>query len=634
MIGKLVSHYRVLAKIGEGAAGVVYKADDLSLGRGVALKFITPEQSWDTSAMLRFQHEARMASSLNHPNICTVYEIGEHEGSQFIAMELLEGLTLSSAIAGEPLATVDLLSFAIQICDALDAAHAEGIVHRDMKPANVFVTTRNQVKILDFALAQFNPARVPVEQANVKVWGRGAAGTVPYMSPEQINQSAVDARSDLFSVGIMLFEMATGRRAFGGKNIADIQQSILRDITPQPRLLNQAIPEELNRIIIKALEKNRELRYQTASDLRADLRRLTRDIESQAEPIPAKPVPRRTLYWEFARYGMGIAIAAGLILVAVATFRHSGEPPQTPPMPPRPVARVPSIVLAAAVIPEPMAIATPAPAPIKPPTAAPRTKTNAAKAPVGPPPIAVSVAPAVTTKPIVADAAAQDLRIVRTMMTSGLLDQAAIKLGELVAAYPGTEEALEAYFLKADIQEKRHRPDDAMATYVEVAERFKENPLAAEALYKFARLALRSTRPGREAEARKTFGDVAKRYGKTKWAPLALLAKGELEQTQDEPAAIASYGQIAREYPKSDVHAIALWRLAGLYEKEKSYAFAADTLSYLAKSHSRNADEAWFRAAQIYRRRLNDPSRARAAYTNIAASSRYFSDAQKYLKSE
>ncbi len=632
MIGKLVSHYRVLAKIGEGAAGVVYKADDLSLGRGVALKFITPDQSWDTSAMLRFQHEARMASSLNHPNICTVYEIGEHEGSQFIAMELLEGLTLSSAIAGEPLATVDLLSFAIQICDALEAAHGESIVHRDMKPANVFVTTRNQVKILDFALAQFNPARVPVEQTNVKVWGRGAAGTVPYMSPEQINQSAVDARSDLFSVGIMLFEMATGRRAFGGKNVADIQQSILRDITPQPRLLNQAIPEELNRIIIKALEKNRELRYQTASDLRADLRRLKRDIESQAEPIPAKPVPRRTLYWEFARYGMGIAIAAGLILVGVATFRHSGEPPQTPPMPPRPAPRVSSIALAPAVIPGPAAIVTPAPNPITAPTAAPRTRTNAAAAPLNPPSATASVAPVVVPKPVVTDAAAQDLRIVQTMMKSGLLDQAAAKLSELVAAYPGTQEALEGYFLKADIQEKRNRPDDAMATYVEVAERFKDNPRAAEALYKFARLTLRSARPGKSVEAQKTLGTVAKEYGKTKWAPLALLAKGELERPQDAPAAIATYDQIAREYPRSDVHSVALWRLAGLYEKEKSYALAADTLSYLAKSHTRNADEAWFRAAEIYRRRLNNPAKAREAYTNIPASSRYFNDAQKYLK--
>jgi serine/threonine protein kinase len=189
VIGKTISHYRVLAKIGEGAAGVVYKADDLSLGRGVALKFITPEQSWDATAMLRFQHEARMASSLNHPNICTVYEIGEHERSQFIAMELLEGDTLSHAIAGKPLALSNLLSIGIQICDALEAAHAENVIHRDLKPANVFVTTKNQVKILDFALAQFNPARAPVEPQNVKVWGTNAAGTVPYMSPEQINRT-------------------------------------------------------------------------------------------------------------------------------------------------------------------------------------------------------------------------------------------------------------------------------------------------------------------------------------------------------------------------------------------------------------------------------------------------------------
>jgi TolA-binding protein len=242
------------------------------------------------------------------------------------------------------------------------------------------------------------------------------------------------------------------------------------------------------------------------------------------------------------------------------------------------------------------------------------------------------VSPVIVAKPIATDAAAQDLRIIQTMMKSELLDQAAVKLSELVTAYPGTKEALEGYFLKAGIQEKRNRPDDAMATYLEVADRFKENPRAAEALYKIARITLRSARPGKEAEARKTFGEVAKQYGKTKWAPLALLAKGELEQAQDVPAAIASYDQIAREYPRSDVHAIALSRLAALYEKEKRYALAADTFSYLAKSHPRNADQAWFRAAEIYRRRLNNPAKARDAYTNIPASSRYFNDAQKYLK--
>jgi TolA-binding protein len=421
----------------------------------------------------------------------------------------------------------------------------------------------------------------------------------------------------------MLFEMATGRRAFGGKGIAEIQQSILRDLTPQPRLVNQAIPEELNRIIIKALEKNRELRYQTASDLRADLRRLKRDIESQAEPVPAKPAPKRFSNWEFARYGMGIAIAAGLILTAVATFRHSGEPPPTPP---KPVARVSSIILAPAPIPEPATIATLAPTLVVPATPAPPIKLN-------PPRVAASLTPAVVAKPVGPDAAAQDLRIIQTMMKSELLDQASAKLTELVATYPGTKEALEGYFLKAGIQEKRSRPDDAMATYLEVADRFKENPRAAEALYKIAGLTMRSTRPGKEIEARKTFGEVARQYGKTKWAPLALLAKAQLEQAQqDVPAAIASYDQIAREYPKSDTHVVALSRLAGLYEKEKRYALAADTLSNLAKSHPQNADQAWFRAAEIYRRRLNDVAKARAAYLNIPASSRYFNDAQRYLK--
>jgi TolA-binding protein/predicted Ser/Thr protein kinase len=641
MVGKTISHYRVLARIGEGASGVVYRAEDLALGRGVALKFVTPDQSWDASAMLRFQHEARMASSLNHPNICTIYEIGEHQGSQFIAMELLEGVTLSQAIAGEPLPVMDLLSIAIQICDGLHAAHIENVIHRDLKPVNVFVTTRNQVKILDFALAQFNPARAPVEPSTATVWGPSASGTVPYMSPEQINRTAVDARSDLFSLGIIMYEMATGRRAFNGQSMREIQEAILREVLPEPRVLNPAVPHELDRIIIKALEKNRELRYQTASDLRADLRRLQRDLESQGAPRPkvqpAKMAGGRS--WELGRYAAGIAVAVGLVLFGAVTLRYGREMATRTSAPvAQPVPATPSSVTVAQPPPPAQPAAVGQPATVSQPAAVSQPARAAKPAPVAQP---SSVAqPGSVAQPFRAvgsslpppGSAAEDLRVAQTMIGSGLQEQAAAKLAELVADHPGTKEALDGYFLAAGIQEKQNRPNDAMATYLEVAERFKGNPRAAEALYRVAHLTLQSKRPGKEEEARKTLEGLVRQYAKTSWAAVALLEKGELEEARDLRAAISSYGQIGRDYPKSDVHAVALTRLAGLYEKQKLYGPAATTYVQLAKSHPENADEAWYRAAELYRRRLNNPAIARDAYAKVSAGSKYFADAQKGLK--
>ena len=360
MTGKTVSHYRVLERIGDGATGVVYKAEDLSLGRGVALKFLAPELAADSSAVLRFRHEARMASSLNHPNICAVYEIGEHEHSQFIVMELFEGQVLSQLISGKPVELEDLLSIGIQVCDALDAAHAGGVVHRDLKPANIFVNHRGQAKILDFGLAELTPARRTTAEPMTDVWGPGTPGTpgtAPYMSPEQINRGKIDARSDLFSLGIVLYEMATGRRAFSGGTLAQIQSSLLRDPAPSPRLVNPAVPEELSRIILKALEKNRELRYQTASDLRADLQRLKRDLElvggSSAHLAAAGPAREQGVKWEVARYAAGIAIAAGFITAGVATFNRGGAPmPEAQrSVPPEPVTTKPDAAPAASSLP-------------------------------------------------------------------------------------------------------------------------------------------------------------------------------------------------------------------------------------------------------------------------------------------
>jgi len=702
LIGQTLGHYRIVDQLGAGGMGVVYRAQDLKLGRQVALKVLPAASSDNDEAIERFKREARTASALNHPNICTIYGFDEHDGQLYLAMELLDGEPLDRKLSGRPLDLRLLLDIGSQVADALDAAHTEGILHRDVKPANIFITRRGPVKVLDFGLAKLSPeyrrsarqldakdeTRVPEHFTSVS---GTTVGTIAYMSPEQARGDDVDPRTDLFSFGVVLYEMATGKQSFPGHTTAVVFDGILNREPAPPSSLNQSVPGELDRIVSKALEKDRSLRYQTAADLGADLKRLRRDSGSRPVAIaapssnpdaatvvlpsgatqvamgsgaapPAAPVsatvPPAALQsgvskpWVFGA-GLGVVLVAAIAAGIGAYFASRGG--NAPPADPAQQAAItqstppenPAAAGATATPPVPpvtpaagLAAATAKPVPGNSTGAKPAVTTTATAKP-GAKPATTAPAPAPAMPPEAE--ATQRLDVARAKVANNLNDQALADLKQIIVDYPGSRAGAAASLLVADLHEKAGRTDETMAALVEFESRYAGDRRAADTKLRRALMLGRVRQPRAQIQSRELLGEVAREFPGTPQAAAALGTKMKIETDRKElrdldpvmkidvPAVMVTMRTLIEQFPETPQSMAARNRLAAMLSQMNRHQEAADVLEDLGARFPGNPMEVWFRLGEIYERRLNDLVKAKAAFAKVPKDSARYADAQRRL---
>lgn len=695
LIGQTLGHYRVIEQLGAGGMGVVYRARDLRLGRFVALKVLPAGNAANEEAVERFRREARTASSLNHPNICTVYEFDEHEGQCYLALELLDGEPLDRRVAGSALDLQPLLEIGIQVTDALDAAHAEGILHRDIKPPNIFITRRNQVKVLDFGLAKLaSNTRLSTlggleTQAGdlfTSVVGT-TVGTIAYMSPEQARGEDLDARTDLFSFGVVLYEMATGRQSFPGNTTAVVFDGILNRDPAVPSAFNATVPAELDRIVCKALEKDRTLRYQTAGDLRADLQRLRRDSGTRRVPVASgtaaayvpQGVESASAPAAFTPVPVAASVAQPSSTPAAEAVVSPADPSAASSTPPesraRPIALAGVVLAALAAVatglfvsmrsaePEPTLTAMPPSVAASPQSVVPDSPTGLAAPPAEqvPPPADLESGPSETLPPATKGAVAtppgatpptnattpeaqQRMDVARAKIGSKLIDQGVADLRAIAIAYPGMPVAADAGFLAAETLERAGRADDAMAAYLEFGRRFPDDSRAADGKLRRAFLLSRARQSERRDEAHGLFGEIARDYPRTPQAKQALLAKRQYESSRKQlratdpvlnievPAVMVTWRMIADQFPGDPETMLALNSLASAYADMDRYQSAAEVWEHMARQFPPNPMEVWWTLGDLYDRRLKDPARAREAWARVPPDSPRYRDAQGRLR--